>query len=167
MGVSGCGKTTVGRALAHRLAVSFVDADDLHPAENVARMAAGIPLDEAARSPWLDAVADAIERQTRDDGGVVVACSALRRRHRDVLRARAPSMRFVLLDAPEAVLRERVAERSGHYMPASLLVDQLATLERPGQDEPDAVIVDSRVDLDELVTRIADLVGAESPDPPS
>jgi gluconokinase len=146
MGVSGCGKTTVGRALADARGAVFIDADDLHPPENVARMAAGVPLDDEARAPWLDAVAAAIAARTEAGDEVVVACSALTRSYRDRLRAAGP-LRFVLLDAPEPVLRERLAERAGHFMPASLLADQLDTLERPGPDEPDAVVVDGSLPI--------------------
>lgn len=153
MGVSGSGKTAVGRALAHRWGASFVDADDLHPPENVERMAAGRALDDAARGPWLDAVADAIARPRSGGGQLVVACSALRRRYRARLREAGP-LQFVLLDAPESVVRERLAERTGHFMPASLLADQLATLEHPGPDEPDAVIVDASGPLPTVLERV-------------
>jgi len=149
MGVSGSGKTTVGRALARASGATFVDADDLHPPENLTRMASGRPLDDEARAPWLDAVAAAIARP-RSGRGLVVACSALRRRYRDRLRQAGP-LRFVLLDVPEEELRRRLAARSGHYMPVKLLADQLAVLERPGPEEPDAVVVDATVPPDELV----------------
>jgi gluconokinase len=153
MGVSGCGKSTVGRALAEARSAVFIDADDLHPPTNLERMAAGVPLDDDARAPWLDAVAAAITARTGAGDEVVVACSALRRRYRDRLREAGP-MRFVLLDAPEGVLRERLAERLDHFMPVSLLADQLATLERPGPDEPDAVVVDAALPLRALVPTI-------------
>jgi gluconokinase len=153
MGVSGCGKTTLGRALAEARGAEFIDADDLHPQENVARMAAGEPLDDEARGPWLDAVAVAIVARTRTGAEVVVACSALRRRYRDRLREAGP-MQFVLLDVPEALLHDRMAARPGHFMPSSLLTDQLATLERPGPDEPDAMVVDGTVPLTSLVPAI-------------
>jgi gluconokinase len=156
MGVSGCGKSTVGRALAEARRAVFIDADDLHPPENLARMAAGVPLDDEARAPWLDAVAAAITARSGAGDSVVVACSALRRRYRDVLREAGP-VQFVLLDASEALLRDRLAERPDHFMPASLLADQLATLERPGPDEPDAMVVDGSRSLDDIVSDVADL----------
>jgi gluconokinase len=133
MGVSGAGKTTIGRALAAALGWPFVDADQLHPAANVAKMSRGEPLDDADRAPWLEAVA--ARMQKLDDG--VVACSALRAAYRQALRVR-DDVRFVELEVPRAVLEERLAGRRGHFMPPSLLGSQLATLEEP----TDAVRVD-------------------------
>jgi gluconokinase len=137
MGVAGSGKTVVGSALATRLSVPFRDADEFHPAANVAKMSAGIPLDDSDRWPWLDAIGAAI----RDaPGGIVVACSALKRvyRQRIIADARRP-VTFVLLDGDRATLAERIGGRKGHFMPPSLLDSQLATLERPGPDE-DAIV---------------------------
>lgn len=135
MGVSGCGKSTVGRALAARLGVNFVEGDALHPEQNVARMAAGIALTDADRHGWLQAVAAQLSHATAAASGVVVSCSALKRTYRDLLRAGAPDLRFVFLHGGPALLAERLAERSGHYMPPSLLQSQLQTLEPPGPDE--------------------------------
>ncbi len=133
MGVSGSGKTTVAEALAARLDGTFVDADALHPPANVAKMASGTPLTDADRWPWLDAVGAAVR-----DGGpgtVVMACSSLRRIYRDRIRANAPAAFFLELDAPIAVLRARMLQRVGHFMPPSLLDSQLALLEplQPGE----------------------------------
>jgi carbohydrate kinase (thermoresistant glucokinase family) len=130
MGVSGSGKSTVGAALADALGVRFVDGDSLHPAANVAKMAAGIPLDDADRAPWLDAVAAVLA-----EGSVVIACSALRRVYRDRLRAAAPTLELVFLDGSRQLLASRMAARPGHFMPTALLDSQLATLEVPGDDE--------------------------------
>lgn len=133
MGVSGSGKSTLASALARRLEVPFCEGDDLHPIANVARMQAGNPLDDADRTPWLAAINAWM--QAHRDGGVV-SCSALRRSYRDRLReGLEPPPAFVLLDPPRAVLERRIATRSGHFMPASLLGSQLATLERPDADE--------------------------------
>jgi gluconokinase len=130
MGVSGSGKSTVGAALADALGIPFVDGDALHPAANVAKMAAGIPLDDADRAPWLDAIGALLAR-----GPVVVACSALKRAYRDRLRAAAPSLVLVFLDGSRELLADRMAARPGHFMPPALLDSQLATLERPALDE--------------------------------
>ena len=130
MGVSGSGKTTVGAALADALGLRFVDGDALHPAANVEKMAAGIPLDDADRAPWLDAVGRVLAA-----GPVVVACSALKRVYRDRLRAAAPTLQLVFLDGSRDLLASRMAARPGHFMPTTLLDSQLATLERPDPDE--------------------------------
>ena len=145
MGVSGSGKTTVGLALAARLGVPFADGDDLHPAANLRKMTDGIPLTDADREPWLDAVGAALA-----DGTRVVACSALRRRYRDRLRAAAPGLHVVYLEVPRAVLEERMTHRSDHFMPVALLDSQLATLEPPGLDEG-ALTLDATLPVDELV----------------
>lgn len=131
MGVSGSGKSSVGLALAERLGMPFLEGDALHPAANVAKMAAGVPLDDADRAPWLDAIAGWMAART--DG--VVACSALKRAYRDRLRAAAPALRIVALLPPGRVLAERLGHRRGHFMPGSLLASQLATLEVPEIDE--------------------------------
>jgi gluconokinase len=130
MGVSGAGKSEIGARLAEALGVPFVDGDDLHPAANVAKMAAGIPLDDEDRWPWLDLVGARLA-----EGPRVVACSALKRTYRDRLRAAAPRTAFVEIDVDRVTLLERVQERPGHFMPASLLDSQLATLEPLGADE--------------------------------
>ena len=132
MGVSGCGKSTVGRLLAARLGLPYIEGDVLHPPENVARMAAGTPLTDADRAPWLQRVG---ERLAASPPGAVVACSALRRRYRDQLRAHAPDLRLVHLHGSPRLLAERLATRQGHYMPASLLPSQLQALEPPQRDE--------------------------------
>ena len=135
MGVSGCGKTTVGQALATALGLPFLEGDALHPARNVERMAAGIALTDEDRQGWLAALSERL-RQARAQGqGVVVSCSALRRSYRDLLRAGAPDLRFVYLHGAPDLLAERLRSRSGHYMPTSLLGSQLETLEPPGDDE--------------------------------
>ncbi|QYK41341.1 MAG: gluconokinase [Paracoccaceae bacterium] len=131
MGVCGCGKSTLGAALARHLGAVFLEGDDLHPPGNRARMAAGIPLTDADRAPWLAALAD---RLAVSPGPVVLSCSALRRTYRDRLSAAGPLV-FVHLAPPVAVLRDRMALRQDHFMPPALLDSQLATLEPLMPDE--------------------------------
>ena len=135
MGVSGCGKSTVGRLLAAALGARYVEGDELHPPQNVARMAAGIPLTDADRHGWLQELGRRLGGADVGPQGIVVSCSALKRSYRDVLRAAAPGLRLVHLHGPRELLQQRLAGRSGHYMPASLLQSQLDTLEPPGEDE--------------------------------
>ncbi|CAN5476385.1 gluconokinase [soil metagenome] len=144
MGVSGSGKTTVGIALAAALGVPFLDADDLHPASNVAKLAAGIALTDDDRMPWLALVGAELAAAPE---GLVIACSALKRVYRQAILAAAPSTRFVFLDGSRELLEARVRHRHGHFMPASLLDSQLATLEPLAPDEPGV-----RVSLDEHPT---------------
>ncbi|MBO3087877.1 gluconokinase [Cellulomonas sp. zg-ZUI40] len=153
MGVSGTGKSTVGQAVAERLGRPFLEGDALHPEVNVAKMSAGTPLDDDDRRPWLRAVRDTMSAHAGEGRSTVVACSALRRQYRDVLREAQGRVRFLLLDVPPEDLRERVVHRSGHWMPPSLLESQLATLEPLGADEdgvtvpvaggPDVVVKDA------------------------
>ena len=143
MGVSGSGKSTVAAQLAERIGLPYRDGDDLHPQSNVDKMHAGTPLDDADRWPWLDRVAEALAAGARD-GGVVVACSALRRSYRDRLRAgTGGAVRFAFLDVGFAVIEDRLKRRAHHFMPQSLLRSQFDTLERPGADEADVMTVPS------------------------
>ena len=135
MGVSGCGKSTVGALLAEALGAAYLEGDDLHPPGNVARMAAGTPLTDDDRRDWLLAIAQRIATARAERRGLVVSCSALKRHYRDTLRSAAPELAFVHLSAEAAVLAERVRTRAHAYMPASLLASQLQTLEAPGLDE--------------------------------
>ncbi|EJL23858.1 carbohydrate kinase, thermoresistant glucokinase family [Caulobacter sp. AP07] len=140
MGVSGSGKSTLGAILAQALNCPFLDGDDFHDAAAIAKMSAGEPLTDDDRWPWLDRLGRAMGQTLVSGGTAVAACSALRRSYRDRLRAAisAPT-RFVLLDASPDELQRRLDHRAGHYMPASLLGSQLATLERPGADEAAAL----------------------------
>ena len=133
MGVSGCGKSTVGAALAQALGLRFVEGDALHPPRNVALMAAGTPLTDDDRRDWLQTVATTLA--DAKDEGVVVSCSALKRSYRDQLRASAPDLKLVCLHGEPALLAGRLQARQGHYMPPSLLQSQLDTLEAPASDE--------------------------------
>lgn len=141
MGVSGSGKTTVGEALAARLGWRFVEGDSFHPPENVAKMSAGIPLDDNDREPWLRALAAEIAKDEAAGSPSVVGCSALKRSYRDILRTGAPRVCFVHVHGDHTVLADRLSHRAGHFFPASLLDTQLATLEPLGPDE-DGVVVD-------------------------
>lgn len=136
MGVSGAGKSTLAEALARHLGWPLAEGDAFHPPENLARMRAGLPLDDAARAPWLAALAQWIGAQEAAGVSAVMACSALKRRHRDALSEGHPSVRFLFLDVPREELARRLAHRKGHFMPASLLDSQLQTLEPPAPDEP-------------------------------
>ena len=144
MGVSGSGKSTVGAALAQALGVPFADADDLHPPENIAKMAAGEPLEDDDRLPWLETIG----RWLADhDTGGVMSCSALKRSYRDLLRGHAPEVSFLHLHATFEVIEKRQASRPGHFMPASLLRSQFETLEPLEADERGSVVdVDQGVD---------------------
>ncbi|TQK69691.1 gluconokinase [Nocardioides sp. SLBN-35] len=145
MGVSGSGKSTVGAAIAQRLGVPFGDADDFHPPANIAKMTAGVPLDDDDRIPWLEAIGRWLDEH--DDRGGVISCSALKVAYRDRLRAHAPRVTFVHLHGTREVIARRQASRPGHFMPASLLDSQFDTLEPLGPDEAGLVIdVDQSVD---------------------
>ncbi len=140
MGVSGAGKSTVARRLADALGWDFAEGDQLHPATNVAKMAAGQPLTDADRRPWLRQVAHWIDAEIEADRSGVISCSALKRAYRDVLRR--PQVLFVYLSVPRAELERRLTSRPRHYMPATLLASQLAALEPPAADEA-AIVVDA------------------------
>ena len=150
MGVSGSGKSTVGAALAQRLRVPFVDADTLHPAANIAKMAAGEPLDDDDRYPWLEQVGDWLA--THRDGGVV-SCSALKRAYRNQLRAHCPDVIFLHLSGSAELIGGRLAARAGHFMPAALLRSQLDTLEPLGPDEA-GMTLDIGADVDAIVDTV-------------
>ena len=135
MGVSGSGKSLIGSALARALGVNFVEGDDFHPAENIARMSSGIPLTDQDRAQWLRSLAVRIREANNAGTGLVVTCSALKRSYRDVLRAESSELRFVFLRGDRALIASRLGGRRGHYMPPSLLDSQFATLEEPSSDE--------------------------------
>ena len=135
MGVSGCGKSTVGYQLAAALGLAFLEGDTLHSAANVARMAAGCALSDADRADWLQALAARIAEAHRAGQGLVLSCSALKRCYRDILRQGAPELHFLYLQGDYELLAARMLARTGHYMPLSLLASQLSTLEVPGEEE--------------------------------
>ncbi|TBF54743.1 gluconokinase [Rhizobium leguminosarum] len=151
MGVSGCGKSSVGEKLTEALHLAFVEGDALHPAANVEKMSKGIPLTDEDRMPWLDRIGEDIKASLEKSEGIIVSCSALKRLYRDRLRAAAGGkLFFVYLEGSRALLMKRMGERKGHFMPASLLDSQLATLEVP-TGEPGVVTVD----IDDTIDGIA------------
>ena len=157
MGVAGSGKTTVAHRLAERLACDLADADDFHPPANVARMAAGIALQDEDRWPWLDAIAAWIRARAEAGRTAVVTCSALKRAYRDVLRAASARAVFVHLSGAPELIAARIANRHGHFMPPALLASQLATLEPLGPDEPGLVVDLARLPeelAEEIVTAL-------------
>ena len=156
MGVSGCGKSSVGEGLARRLGITYRDGDHLHPAANVEKMSAGVPLTDDDRWPWLDRVAEVLATEAP----VVVGCSALRRAYRDRIRAGAEGpVRFVHLHGSRDVIASRMAARKDHFMPLGLLDSQIATLEPPGPDE--AVTVD----IDHTLPEVIDMILAQLREP--
>lgn len=150
MGVAGSGKTTVGQALAHELGWSFADADDFHPPANVAKMSAGIPLDDTDRTPWLAAIRDHLQRARRRDECAIVTCSALRERYRHALLDGVSGVTLVHLKGSPELLHARLVARTGHFMKPAMLDSQLATLEEPA----DAFVCDVADEPSALVTRI-------------
>jgi gluconokinase len=135
MGVSGCGKSTVGRQLAQLLGTDFLEGDELHSGQNVARMAAGIALTDEDRQGWLETLAGRLAEARAQGRGLVISCSALKRSYRDILRSGAPDLLLIHLRGDYDLLATRMASRAGHYMPSSLLDSQFATLEPPDAEE--------------------------------
>jgi len=153
MGVSGCGKSTVGRRLAQQLGATFLDADDFHPPANVERMRAGIALTDDDRADWLSALSARLAGAGRASEPVVLACSALKRSYRDALRRAAPRLTLIHLSGSAALLAERVAARQDHYMPPSLLPSQLTLLEAPSEDER-AITLDVAAPTGDLIATL-------------
>jgi gluconokinase len=155
MGVSGSGKTTVGRLLASQLGWPFHEGDDYHPAANVEKMSHGVPLTDADRGPWLDALHELIARIAAGGGSAVLSCSALRQEYRERLAGAADGVVFVYLSGTFELFRDRLRARSGHFMKGDLLGSQLATLEVP----QDAITVDAAEAPETIVARIRERLG--------
>ena len=159
MGVSGVGKTTLGEALAARLGWAFIDGDALHPQANIDKMTAGIPLTDADRGPWLDAVAAWIDARQGEGRPGVVTCSALKRAYRDLLDTGRPQVCFVYIQLDQADVAARMAQRKGHFFAQSLLASQFADLEEPAADEP-VIVVDGAQPISAQVDAVVAQVSA-------
>ena len=155
MGVAGVGKSALARALAESLGWRFIEGDDFHPAGNVEKMRRGEALSEAERAPWLSRLREQVRRCVAAGDDAVLACSALKGAHRERLRADPGQMRFVYLSAPASLIRERLDERRGHFMPARLLESQLEALEPPA----DALTLDARRPIPDLVAAVRAALG--------
>jgi carbohydrate kinase (thermoresistant glucokinase family) len=160
MGVSGTGKSTIGELLSRRLGWPFEEGDTLHPASNIAKMKAGHPLTDADRLPWLEKVAEWVDAQLDHGTGGIVTCSALKRSYREIIDRRGTGVEFVYLRVDRTELERRVENRVGHFMPASLLDSQLATLEEPNDDEP-CLTVDAGETASVVVDHIVDALRAK------
>jgi gluconokinase len=165
MGVSSTGKTLVGRRLAQALGAEFVEGDELHPQSNIDKMAAGTPLDDEDRWPWLETIAERTREIGATGRSTVVTCSALKRSYRDVLRTAAADTFFVHLHSTFNLLAQRMREREGHFMPPALLQSQFETLE-PLEEDEDGALVDVAVEPDEVVAAaLSALAGDPLPRP--
>lgn len=159
MGVAGVGKSTVARALAQHLGAPCAEGDDFHPEANIAKMSAGIPLDDSDRWPWLQRIAEWMSERGREGSGGVVTCSALKRRYRDVLRAGYPNACFVHLSGDRVLIGDRMSHRAGHFMPTSLLDSQFEILE-PLEPDEKGVELDVGIGPEELVAEALRQLGA-------
>ncbi|GAA4912536.1 gluconokinase [Streptomonospora salina] len=166
MGVSGTGKSTVAEPLARRLGLAFAEADDFHPDSNVAKMSAGTALTDEDRQPWLESLAAWITEHDRRGTSTVMACSALKRSYRDILRSAAPDVRFLHLDTTTDVIAARLRERTDHFMPETLLRSQKSTLEPLADDEPGATL-DIAPPAEEVIERAARIVSAATGSEPA
>jgi gluconokinase len=161
MGVSGCGKTTIAQVLAAQLHWAFEEGDSLHPQANVDKMAAGHPLDDADRAPWLAKVADWVDARLDAGACGVITCSALKRSYRDLIDRRGQGVEFVYLHGSRELIASRLNARHGHFMPPSLLDSQFATLEEPAADEP-AIRVEIGASPEIIAAHIIDALGLQA-----
>jgi len=151
MGVSGSGKSAVANQVSHQLNTAFLDGDFLHPRSNIMKMADGHPLDDNDRQPWLQALNDAAFAMQRTQAISVIVCSALKKSYRDILRQGNENLKFIYLKGDFATIEARLKSRKGHFFKPQMLVTQFATLQEPGADEPDVLVVDINHSLDEVV----------------
>ncbi|GAA2795298.1 gluconokinase [Saccharopolyspora taberi] len=161
MGVAGSGKTTVAELLAGRAGLEFVEADRFHSPENIAKMSAGTPLTDADRLPWLRSLSEWMRDRRAAGSATVLACSALKRPYRDILREHAPNLKFVHLHGPEELVLARMASRKGHFMPTALLDSQFAALE-PLEADEDGITLDLAETPDQLADRALSWLGLAS-----
>lgn len=160
MGVSGCGKSTIGVRLARKLNREFLEGDTFHPAANVEKMSRGVPLDDEDRRPWLTAIAAAIDAARHRQRKVIVTCSALKRSYRTILAAGHDDVAFVYLKGDQDLIAQRLAARAGHFMPPKLLASQFAALEEPAEDEGSIMMSIERTP-DQIVDAIAAMFAAD------
>ena len=151
MGVSGSGKSTIAKLLAERISAHFIDGDDHHPAENIAKMARGNPLNDADRLPWLKNLARTCKDYLENDQQVVLVCSALKKSYRSIFRQQLPSCQFILLHGDYELIYQRLSAREGHFMKANMLKTQFATLQLPDSEETDVVTFDIAASIDSIV----------------
>ncbi len=164
MGVAGCGKTSVAKALAERIGGHYIEGDAFHPAANVEKMSRGVALDDADRTGWLDSLATELLRVAALGQRPVLACSALKRRYRERLRQAVPALGFVFLDIPRQQALTRIASRAGHFMPTSLVDSQFADLEQPVDEQPTLTLA-ATAPVDEIVERAAHWCGNAAAQP--
>jgi carbohydrate kinase (thermoresistant glucokinase family) len=158
MGVSGCGKSTIGARLSKQLGWPFRDADSFHPQANIDKMSRGIPLDDQDRQPWLEAIANWIESRLAGGGSGIVSCSALKRAYRRIIVGERPGVRLVYLQGDRALIGDRLSRRKHHFMPAALQQSQFGALEEPQADEP-AIVVSVALTPRRVVAAIVEQLG--------
>ncbi|OGB20685.1 MAG: gluconokinase [Burkholderiales bacterium RIFCSPLOWO2_02_FULL_57_36] len=159
MGVSGCGKSEIGRRLARRLGLAYIEGDEHHSPESISRMAAGMPLTDDDRHEWLLTLQSLVRRAAQRNQGLVLTCSALKRRYRDMLRAGDPALEFIHLHGDPALIAARMKQRTGHFMPAELLESQLRDLEPLAADQR-AIRIDIDAEPDAIVDQIVQKIAA-------
>jgi len=158
MGVSGSGKSAVANAVAHELKAAFLDGDFLHPRANIEKMASGHPLDDADRQPWLQSINDAAFAMQRTNPVSLIVCSALKKRYRDILRQGNQNLSFVYLRGDFDTIESRLRARKGHFFKPQMLVTQFATLEEPGSEENDVLVVDINQSLDAVIAATLNVI---------